>query len=136
MSAKIRFVLGFLIGLILTACAFLLAGAGHGTYAPLVAAASFLAFVPILGIFGTPFLWAIYYAVIPAIDSRLRRVFVLAFIVLLHLVPAVSLAFEDPAFNRQLEQHVYMLGFDGLMLFAAFIILTVLSSVVRAAETT
>jgi len=128
MSAKLRFALGFVVGLILTACALVPTAAGHGTYAPLVAAASFLALVPVLGILGTPFLWAIYYTVIPAIDSRIMRGFVVVSVLLLHLLPGLWLAFEDPAFTRQLAQNPSLLVIFCLLWSAAFIVLTVLSA--------
>jgi hypothetical protein len=73
---------GFVLGLMLGALAFLLSGAGHGTYAPMVANVSVLAFVPFLGIFvaifGAPFLWSFYFILIPNIDSRWRRLVALS----------------------------------------------------------
>jgi heme/copper-type cytochrome/quinol oxidase subunit 4 len=132
MGRKLRFAFGFVLGLILSACALFLTGAGHGTYAPIIANASFLALIPGLGILlalaGTPFLWAIYFLVIPEIDSRPGRVIALVLISLLHVVPGVWLASEDHAFTRALESHPMWVIAHGLALVAAIISLTIFTS--------
>ncbi len=132
MSNKFRCALGFILGLILSAFAFLLAGAGHGTYAPVVANASVLALLPVVGIlisfFGTPFLWAIYYIFIPQIDSQAKRVVALVLLSLLHLVPGAWIAFEDSAFNRTLNNHPTVVWLYGIVLVITIVCLAFLSS--------
>jgi hypothetical protein len=132
MSNKFRFALGFILGLILSAFAFLLAGIGHGTYAPTVANASVLALLPVVGIlisfFGTPFLWAIYYVVIPQINSQAKRVVALILLSLLHLVPGAWIALEDSAFNRALNNHPTVVWLYGMILVITILCLAFLCS--------
>jgi hypothetical protein len=132
MSNKIRFALGFILGLILSAVAFLLAGAGHGTYAPAVANASVLALLPVVGIFislfGTPFLWAIYYVFIPQMDSQPQRIVALILLSLLHLVPGAWIAFGDSAFNRALNNHPAAIWLYGTILVITILFLAFLSA--------
>ena len=127
MSGKIRFAFVFLVGLILVAWGWLLTGAGHGTYIPLVGTLV-LAPIPVVVIPGTPFLWAIYYTVIPAIDSRWQPITVISLILLLHLVPVVWLARDDPAFARYSQRNPALVVIDGLALCVAFIFLVLLCS--------
>jgi ABC-type transport system involved in multi-copper enzyme maturation permease subunit len=125
MKTSYRAALVFMFGLLLAFFAFLLAGVGHGTYAPTVANVSVLAFIPVLGIllgfFGAPFLWSLYFIRIPAIVSRARRLVALGLVSLLHLVPGVWLASDDPAFTRALQQHPV-----GVLMYATVLILTLL----------
>ena len=104
MPTHIRATIGFLFGLALGAIAFLLAGIGHGTYVPMIASVSVLAFIPVLGVlialFGAPFLWAAYFILIPAILSRVKRTVALALVAIFHLIPPLWFAFKDSAFDR------------------------------------
>jgi hypothetical protein len=56
---------GFVLGLVLSGLSVVLAGIGHGTYAPMLANLSVFLFIPVVGIplavFGVPFLWAFYF---------------------------------------------------------------------------
>ncbi|MCM3870273.1 MAG: hypothetical protein ND895_06190 [Pyrinomonadaceae bacterium] len=128
MSRKPRFAFGFVLGLILLVCALLLSGAGHGTYAPVIANASVLALIPGLGFLIPPFLWALYFLVIPEIDPPVRKVIALVLIALLHMVPGIWIASEDPAFIRALESNFGVVVAHGLTLVAAIISLAVFSS--------
>jgi len=132
MQTHIRASIGFLLGLALAAIAFLLAGAGHGTYVPMIANVSVLAFIPLLGILiavlGPPFLWAGYFILIPAIVSRVKRTVALALVTIFHLIPPLWLAFSDSAFERALQYQGGILVVHGLALTFAIVCLAYVSS--------
>jgi hypothetical protein len=104
MSFGVRFAIGFVVGIVLSAFAFVFVGAGHGTYGPLIANASLLGLLPgvgsLLGFFGTPFLWGAYYAAIPRISSRPKRSAALGALALLHLAPGLWFTLGDEYFPR------------------------------------
>jgi len=93
----IRFFIGLLLGVILTAQALWFAGVGHGSYAPLICVASIIGFVPILGLVAGPLLWALYFLIIPNLDNSRSQVVLLSLILFLHLVPGFWIASQDPA---------------------------------------
>lgn len=132
MRSKLRFAIGFLLGIVLSVCALFLSGAGHGTYAPMFGNVSILSFVPalgiLLGLFGTPFLWAIYFVMIPAIESRMGRVIALILVSLLHLLPTIWFASGDSAFTRMLEFHSLTVLVYGVSLVTAILCLALLTS--------
>ena len=136
MNTPWRAAVGFVFGLILGALAFLLSGAGHGTYAPMVANVSVLAFIPVLGVvvavFGAPFLWSLYFIVIPTIDSHVRRSIALGVISLLHLVPGMWLVFQDSAFTRAVQSDGGIVLAYGVGLTATILCLAFFSSVRRS----
>jgi hypothetical protein len=118
------------LGLALTALAVLLTGAGHGTYVPIIANASYLWLIPgigiLLAIFAPPLQWALYFALIPAIQSRLKRVLVMVAVELAHLVLAVVLVNQDPSFTRALEQEPRLVIAHGLGLVSTLAVLALL----------
>jgi hypothetical protein len=71
MKTPIRAAIGFGVGFVLAAIAFVTWNLGHGTFTPMIANVSFLAYVPVIGVviafFGPPFLWASYFIFIPKI---------------------------------------------------------------------
>jgi hypothetical protein len=95
-----RFFVGLCCGIVLAFESVVLTGAGHGTYAPLVFTSSLFAFVPVLGLFSGPLLWAIYFVVIPNLDAIKIRLIVLSTVLLAHLIPGFWLAAGDSAFAR------------------------------------
>lgn len=135
MKTPFRAAVGFVLGLNLGALAFLLSGAGHGTYAPMVANVSVLAFIPGLGVlvavFGAPFLWLLYFVLIPRIGSPPRRLIALGLVSLLHLIPGLWLAFEDPAFARALQYHGGLVLAYGVALVLTIFCLALFSSMHR-----
>ena len=135
MKTPFRAAVGFLLGLILGALAFLLSGIGHGTYAPMVANVSVLAFIPFLGVvvafFGVPFLWSFYFILIPRIGSQPRRLVALGLVSVLHLVPGLWLAFEDPKFARALQYDSGILLAYGVALVLTMLCLALFSSMQR-----
>lgn len=107
MGLATRMIIGALMGIGLSVLAVLLAGTGHGSYAPMAFNASALLFIPSVGImlavFAAPFIWSAYYVFIPKIQSRHVRGAIVASLLLLHTVPAVWLASSDPAFREALR---------------------------------
>ncbi len=95
-----RFFIGLLLGIILTAQALAFAGVGHGSYAPLIWVASIIGFVPVVGLFAGPFLWALYFLVIPSLGSSRSKTLVLSLILSIHLIPGFWIASQDPALAR------------------------------------
>ncbi len=132
MQTHIRASVGFLLGLALAIFGFLLAGIGHGTYAPMIANVSILFFIPVLGVivafFGPPFLWAFYFLWIPSIVSRAWRTVALALVALLHLIPALWFTFGDSAFKRALQSQEQILLAHGLALTFAIAYLAFVSA--------
>ena len=138
MSKNFRFILGFLVGCLLSVYALFLGGAGHGTFAPMVGNASIFFFVPGLGIFlavfGTPFLWAIYYALIPQFDWYWGRLTALISVGMLHLMMGAWSALTHYEFTRVLESHSSVVISYGLLLISGFVCLALISSVERNAR--
>ena len=95
-----RLFIGLLLGIILTAQALAFAGVGHGSYAPLIWVASIIGFVPVVGLFAGPFLWALYFLVIPGLGSSRSKTLVLSLILSIHLIPGFWIASQDPALAR------------------------------------
>ena len=92
-----RFLLGFLCGVLLAFEAFLLTGAGHGTYAPLIFASSILSLLSPFFAIGTPVLWGLYFVLVPVAETR-PKIVALALILVAHFLPGIWLAVTDPAF--------------------------------------
>jgi hypothetical protein len=120
-----RFFVGLCFGIILAFESVVLTGAGHGTYAPLVFTSSLLAFVPVLGLFTGPPLWAIYFVLIPNLDEIKTRLIVLSTVMLAHLIPGFWLAAEDPAFARADKTWLVFFGISfvasvGVLMFSCF----------------
>ena len=107
MSKSVRFLIGFLLGLILTVTGFGLAGIGHGTYAPMICNVGVLGllFLPLI-LFLAPFQWGLYFLLIPAITSSRWRTFCIVAVIITHLVPGFWVASTDPAFARAMNQDV------------------------------
>ena len=95
-----RLFIGLLLGIILTAQALAFAGVGHGSYAPLIWVASIIGFVPVVGLFAGPFLWALYFLVIPGLGSSRSKTLVLSLILSIHLIPGFWIASQEPALAR------------------------------------
>lgn len=95
-----RLVVGILLGITLTLEALFLAGAGHGTYAPWIFAASLAALVPILNLFAAVVLWGLYFLLIPNLERVPSKLGALLIVAIAHLLPGCLLAYEDPAFAR------------------------------------
>jgi hypothetical protein len=118
MGTSIRFVVGFALGCVLSFCALLLAGAGHGTYTPLTANAPMLTLIPKAGVFmalfGTPLLWAIYFMAIPGINSRILRLVAVVLVALVHLGSGAWAASQDSylagTFDRSPSFMVFYFG--------------------------
>jgi len=111
----------------------------------MAANASILFFVPglesFLGLFGTPFLWATYYALIPQIVSRWKRFTTVVLIASLHLMLGVWVAREERQFYQ--EKIPFARAFDldssvviswGVLLISAFVCLAFLTSEERDAR--
>jgi hypothetical protein len=96
----VRFFVGLFLGVVLTGQALAFAGAGHGTYAPLVFTASVAILIPVLGLFAGPLLWAFYFLVIPNFQRSWSQAVALSLVLLTHFGPGLWVAYEDPAFAR------------------------------------
>ena len=126
MRTSFRFAIGFALGCALSVCAWILAGAGHGTYAPLIANAPMLAFLPIpisvvASLFGTPLLWAMYFVVMPKLDSRIFKAVAVTAVALEHLGSGAWFASEDPYFMRMLGYSPSLIIFHACLLIVAVI---------------
>lgn len=110
--------MGFVLGLFLAGAGFMLAGIGHGTYAPMVCSAGVLAFIFLpLSIFLPPFQWGLYLVLIPAIESSRWRTVWVVVVILGHLIPGIWLASGDPAFARAMNQNqAALLIYVGLLM--------------------
>jgi hypothetical protein len=125
-SGRVRFLLGFVFGLILVVTAFPPMAIGHGTYAPLVFSSSLLGLSPVVGFFAPPFLWGLYFVLIRLIESSKVRTLVISLIVIMHLVPGSWVASHDPAFARAMGRDYgwLVIFFGSLMItIAAFVII-------------
>ena len=111
----IRFLVGLILGIILSVEAFVLSGAGHGTYAPFVFTASAAILVPVVGLFAGPLVWAVYFLLIPNLPRSLTQLVALSLVALAHFVPAFWVAYEDPAFNRADTGVLMIFGGTGLL---------------------
>ena len=94
-----RFVLGFLVGCVLSVWSFILAGVGHGSSVPLASAAPFVFVIPdvfyqqgFLGLLslllmwlGTGLLWAVYFGVLPTIHSFVIRMLLVVVVAVVHV---------------------------------------------------
>ena len=123
--------IGFLVGCILTLFGLWFTAAGHGSYAPLLAAAPlFIAMIYLgevgffFGMASGPLLWALYYLLIPSIRSRAARVIVIVVLLVVHLA-AFLLALSLGEIQRRGENTLLLL-FAGTMLLA-FLFLVLLS---------
>src|SRR5207244_13266242 len=96
----VRFFIGLLLGIILTGQALMFAGVGHGSYAPLIFVASIPGLIPLLGLFAGPLLWALYFLIVPNLDTSRSKVVAISLISLLHLLPGLWIASQDPALSR------------------------------------
>lgn len=117
----VRFFIGLLLGVVLTAQALMFAGVGHGSYAPMVCVASVIALMPILGLLAGPLLWALYFLVIPNLAGRTKAI-TLGLMLSFHLVPGFLTAYQDPALARASLLSLAIFGLTflatvGLLLF-------------------
>jgi hypothetical protein len=95
-----RFFLGFFFGVVLTVEGVVIAGAGHGSYAPLLFAATVFAFFPPAALVAGPLLWAVYFLVAPSLERAWQRITAVLIVVGIHATPSLLVALEDPAFAR------------------------------------
>jgi len=96
----LRFFIGLFFGVVLTVEALAIGGVGHGTYAPLVFTASVAVFIPVLGLFAGPLLWAFYFLLIPNLERSWSQITALSLVLLAHFGPGFWVAYDDPAFAR------------------------------------
>jgi hypothetical protein len=131
MNVKRRIVIGFMIGCCLSMFAALLAGAGHGTYVPLVVSSSVLVFLPGIGIrvafFAAPVLWAVYLVLIPTIQRTRAKAIGIASVFGMHVLPAAVFALAEPAFATALREVRPFLAAFFVLALVAFLALVVLS---------
>ncbi len=124
-----RFLIGFLIGLWLTAQATVFAGAGFGTDTPLYFTASIV--MLILGrhltFFAAPILWAAYFLLLPMSSKPKTRVIALLTIVALHLFSGLVAAARDAEFARALSGDKLGLAVGGTLWLIAIAILVFLA---------
>lgn len=111
----LRFLVGMSLGVVLTVEALAFAGAGHGTYAPLVFTASIAALIPVLGLFAGPLLWAFYFLLIPNLERSRSQIVALSLVSLAHFGPGFWLAYEDPAFARADSAQLLVFGITILV---------------------
>ncbi|MDX6530834.1 MAG: hypothetical protein QOH41_3124 [Blastocatellia bacterium] len=88
------------MGVILTTQAVVFAGIGHGSYAPMAYVASVIGLMPILALPAGPLLWALYFLVIPNLDSSRSKVRALCLVLAFHLLPGSWIAYQDPALGQ------------------------------------
>ena len=120
MNGWIRFSIGFFLGLLLIGAGFVLAGVGHGTYAPLVCNTGLVGFVFLpFSLFVAPFQWGFYLAFIPSLSSSRWRTVCIVIVILTHLIPGVWLAMTDPAFSRAMNSDQM-----ELLIYAAILLTT------------
>ena len=133
MRPSFRIAAGFVLGCILSVCAFSLAGAGHGTYTPLTANAPMLVVIPDVGIlaalFGTPLLWAAYFLAIPEITSRILRLLAVILVALLHVGVGTWMASRDSYLPRMFAYAPSFTIFYFGLLILSVVALGVLASV-------
>lgn len=124
----IRFFIGFLFGVVLTAEGFVLAGVGHGTYAPLVFVSSVVTLIPVVGLFAGPLLWAVYFLLIPNLEGLGRRVFALSVLMLIHLIPGIFVASGDPAFFRADATHLLVFATSAVAMIGGLLFFSIRGS--------
>jgi hypothetical protein len=124
----IRFLIGLLFGVILTAEGFVFAGVGHGTYAPLVFVSSVVALIPVVGLFTGPLLWAVYFLAIPNLEGLGRRLFALSFVLLVHFIPGIFVASGDPAFFRADATLLLLFGASALAMIGCLLFFSIRGS--------
>jgi len=116
----LRFFLGLAFGVVLTVFSFGFVGVGHGTFAPMAFTASLIALIPAGGaipaILLSPFLWALYFQLIPKIQKRSIRITTTAALLSCHILSGTWLAIEDAAFTRALRDEPRGLVIFGLIL--------------------
>ena len=117
----VRFFVGLFLGVVLTGEALGFAGVGHGTYAPLVFAASLAALIPLLGLFAGPLLWAFYFLVIPNLLGSWSQIAALLLVMLAHFGPSLWVAYEDPAFTRADSAQLLIFGITVLVTIGALL---------------
>ena len=116
MRTIFRFVAGFVIGFVLFMWALILGGAGEGSMTPLVSAAPEL--LPLLAVFeksgawafwlivfGAGFLWAVYFGLLPAINSFVGRIVVFMVIAVLHFGGGVFALSRDRGFDAEFQRY-------------------------------
>jgi len=116
----LKFFVGLCFGVTLTTCSFGFMGVGHGTYVPMVFTGSLIALITYFGAIPAmvlgPFLWALYFLLIPRIQTRRTRIASAVIVLSVHVVSGISLAIEDPAFRRVLSEQLRELLAFGLLL--------------------
>ena len=116
MRTIFRFVAGFVFGLVLFMWALLLNGAGEGAMTPMVSAAPEL--LPVLAafqnpgawsawliVFGAAALWAVYFGLLPAINSLAGRMVVFMVIAVLHFGGGVFALSRDRGFAAEFQRY-------------------------------
>jgi hypothetical protein len=139
MRSSYRVAIGFILGCVLTVCAFGLAGAGHGTYTPVTANAPMFAVIPTIGVpmalIGTPLLWAVYFLALPKITSRILRLFAVGAVAFVHLGTVAWMSSRDEYFGRVFDRSPSFMVFYFGVLIVGVLTLGVVA-IVRARELT
>lgn len=136
MNGWARFLIGFVLGLLLTGAGFVLAGVGHGTYAPLICNTGLVGFVFLpFSLFAAPFQWGFYLAFIPFLSSSRWRTVCIVVVILTDLIPGLWLAMTDTAFSRAMNSDQTELLIYGTILLTTLVVL-VLHGIRGTATTT
>lgn len=110
------FALGFVVGIVLLLWATLLAGAGHGTLAPLASVAPELLLVFaaveksewwgfwLVMVPGTGLLWGFYFGLLPTITSFFVRMLIVTIVCLVHFGAGVFMLSKDVGFDQQFQR--------------------------------
>jgi hypothetical protein len=130
----LRFFVGLLLGVVLTVEALAIGGVGHGTYAPLVFTASVAAFIPLLGLFIGPLLWAFYFLLIPNLERSWSQIAALSAVLLAHFGPGFWLAYGDPAFTRADSADLLVFGITVLVTIGSLLLFCVRDRRARASH--
>lgn len=123
MRTIFRFVAGFVLGFILFMWALLLSGAGEGALTPLVSAAPEL--LPLLAVFKNPgpwafwlivfsagVFWAVYFGLLPAINSFVGRLVVFMVVAAVHFGGGVFALSRDLGFGAEFQRYpTLMIGY-------------------------
>ena len=129
-----RFFIGLLLGVVLTAEALAIGGVGHGTYAPLIFAASLTVLIPMLGLFTGPLLWAFYFLLIPNLERSWTQTVGWSLVLLAHFGPGFWVAYEDPAFARADPAGLLVFGFTILVTIGSLMLFCVRHRRARASH--
>jgi hypothetical protein len=125
-SGVVRLVVGLCFGGVLTIYSFGFVGIGHGTAAPLAFTVPFIPFLPYWAaapsLFLGPLLWALYFLVIPKIETESKRIIATLAILFAHILAGTWVAIGDPAFTRALSEKQ-----KGLVLFALLLAISMAS---------